>query len=381
VPSAAITYPDGTVPFQPIYYWDATAGQSKAIAIANGPTACNGMFVAMPQRQIIAWGCAGPDPGDGIIDPLLVRWCDVNNFNTWIAQVANQAGSFRLSSGSVIRGGRQVPQQGLLWTDIDLWAMQYIGQPLVYGFNKIGQGCGLIARNAHTVLGGVVYWMSENQFFALSGNGVQAIPSPVWDVIFQDLDLANADKIVAAANSLFQEVAWYYPVKGGNGEPSAYVKLNTQLGVWDYGTLGRSAWIDQSVLQQPIGADPASGFIYQHEISPDADGAAMGETFTTGWFALAEGDVMPYIDQIWPDAKWGYFGQAQDAQLIMTFASQAYPGAAQYSYGPYTISQATSYISPRIRNRLISFTVSGTGTGTWWRLGGIRYRYAPDGRF
>jgi len=134
-------------------------------------------------------------------------------------------------------------------------------------------------------------------------------------------------------------------------------------------------------LQQPIGADPVAGFIYQHEISPDADGAAMGETFTTGWFAIAEGDVMPYIDQIWPDFKWGYFGQAQNAQVVMNFAAQAYPGAAQYAYGPYTISQATSYISPRIRNRLISFTVSGTGTGTWWRLGGIRYRFAPDGRF
>ena len=51
---------------------------------------------------------------------------------------------------------------------------------------------------------------------------------------------------------------------------------------------------------------------YQHEISPDADGAAMGETFTTGWFALTEGDVMPFVDQVWPDFKWGYFGQSQN---------------------------------------------------------------------
>jgi hypothetical protein len=91
VPSYSITYPDGYVPFSPIYYWDSTSGQSLAFAITTGPPASNGMFVAMPQRQIIAWGTTGPDPGRGIIDPLLIRWCDVNNFNTWVAQVANQA--------------------------------------------------------------------------------------------------------------------------------------------------------------------------------------------------------------------------------------------------------------------------------------------------
>lgn len=383
VPSDVIDYPDFSLPYQPIYYWDSTAGLPTASPIYNGPVACNGMFVAMPQRQIIAWGCNGEDPGDGIIDPLLVRWCDVNNFNTWIDQVTNQAGSFRLSSGAEIRGGRQVPQQGLLWTDIELWSMQYLSQPDIYGFNKIGQGCGLIAKQAkaHAVLGGIIYWMSETQFFALSGYGVQPIPCPIWDVIFQDLDIANANKIVAASNALFQEVAWYYPVKGGTGEVSAYIKLNVQLGVWDYGELARAAWIDQSVLGSPIGADPGAQLIYQHEISPDADGAAMGESFTTGWFSVADGDVMPYIDQIWPDFKYGYFGQTQGENLSMTFTAQAYPSLTLYSYGPYTLNSSTSYISPRMRSRLINFTVSGTGTGYWWRLGGCRYRFQPDGKY
>ena len=188
-------------------------------------------------------------------------------------------------------------------------------------------------------------------------------------------------KITCATNAMFNEVTWYFPIKGGTGENSNYVKYNTVIGVWDFGVLDRSAWIDVTVLQQPIGFSPSAGFIYQHEISTDADGAAMGETFTTGWFALAEGDVMPYVDQFWPDMKWGYYNQTQNASVILSFAAQAYPGAAQYSYGPYTVTQATSYISPRIRNRLVNFTVAGTGTGTWWRLGGIRYRVQPDGKF
>jgi hypothetical protein len=350
--SNPIVYPTFSVQYQPIYYWDAT-GSSAAQAIATGPTASNGAFVAMPQRQIIAWGSSF----GGIVDPLLVRWCDINNFNTWVAQITNQAGSFRIPSGAAIIGARQVQQQGLLWTDIELWAMQYINQPDVYGFNKIGVGCGLIGKYAHGVLGGTVFWMGKTQIWMLSGNGAVVVPCPEWDMVFQDLDLANADKIICATNAMFQEVAWYYPVKGGNGENSKYIKMNVsglssiasftpgQPPTWDYGTLDRSAWIDVSVLQQPIGFSPLNQYIYQHEISPDADGAAMGETFTTGWFAIAEGDMMSYVDQFWPDFKWGYFGQSQNANVV------------------------------------INFTVSGTGTGTWWRLGGIRYRFAPDGKF
>ena len=379
----AIAYPTQPLLYQPIYFWDPNAGVT-AQAIANAPVVNNGAFVAMPQRQIIAWGSSFT----GIIDPLLIRWCDINDFNTWVAQTTNQAGSFRLPSGAEIVGARQNPQQGLIWTDIELWSMQYINQPYVYSFNKIGQGCGLIAKNAHGTMSGITYWMSKTQFFWLSGDGVVSIPCPVWDVIFQDLDLVNADKIMCATNSMFKEITWYYPVKGGNGENSAYIKMNVsgivlgQPPMWDYGTLDRTAWIDVSVLQQPIGYSPANQLIYQHEISPDADGLAMGEFFTTGWFAIAEGDQMPYTDQWWPDMKWGYYGQSQNASVTMTFAGEDYPGQSTYAnYGPYTITQATTYISPRIRHRLQSFTVSGTGTGTWWRLGGIRYRWQPDGRY
>lgn len=379
----ALTFPSFTLQYQPILYWDPTGAFGNAQAIANGPLVSVGAFVAMPQRQIIAWGSSF----NGIIDPLLIRWCDINNFNTWVAQVINQAGSFRLPSGAAIIGGRQLPQQGLIWTDIELWSMQYINQPYVYSFNKIGQGCGLIGKYAHGVLGGITYWMAKTQCFMLSGGGVVSIPCPIWDVVFQELDLVNVDKITCATNSMFQEVTWYFPVKGGNGENSQYIKLNVsglaagQPPLWDYGTLDRSAWIDVSVLQQPIGFSPANHLIYQHEISPDADGAAMGESFTTGWFALSEGDVMPFIDQIWPDMHWGYFGQSQNANVMFTLSGQDYPGQSAQTVGPYTISQSTTYISPRMRHRMLSFTVSGTGTGTWWRLGGIRYRFQPDGKF
>lgn len=367
--------------YQPIYYWDPTVNIPYAQIIPNAPPASNGMFVAMPQRQIIAWGSTFT----GIIDPLLVRWCDVDNYNVWIAQITNQAGSFRLSTGSMIVGALQTPLQALLWTDIGIWTMQYIGPPYIYSFNQIGAGCGLIARRAMGIMDGVVYWMGTRQFFSLSGTGVSPIPCPIWDVVFQNMDQGNMSKITCAPNSLFQEVTWYYPVTNGTGENTAYITYNVMLQQWTFGTLGRSAWMDTTVLGPPIGYDPVNQYIYQHEIAYDADPSssspAMLSSVTTGYFALADGDNKVFVDQVWPDFKWGYYGQNQNASIQITFNAVDYPGQTPTTFGPYTVTQSTTYFVTRIRCRLISVTISSSDVGSFWRMGNLRYRVAPDGKY
>ena len=144
------------------------------------------------------------------------------------------------------------------------------------------------------------------------------ITCPIWDVIFQDIDMTNADKIRIAPNSRFSEISWYYPTTTSNGEVAKYVKYNTAVGTWDFGSLSRTAWINQSVLGAPIGAGPVGtqNFVYQHEMSPDADGQPMTSSFTTGYSVIAEGEWKSFVDQVWPDMKWGYYGSAQDADRL-----------------------------------------------------------------
>jgi hypothetical protein len=360
----------------PIYQWNPTTGDPIALIIPEAPPVNDGMFVAMPQRQIIAWGSTVT----GIKDPLLIRWCDVDNYSSWIAQITNQAGSYRIPKGSRIVQCIQGPQQGLVWTDLGLWAMQYAGPPYVYQFNEIGTGCGLIGRKAATSMGGVVYWMGQSQFYRLSSSGVEPIRCPVWDVIFQDLDESNLDKIRVAANSRFGEIAWYYPTNSNGGEVSHYVKYNVILNEWDFGELARTAWINESVLGPPIGAAPDT-YIYQHETSTDADGQPMNSSFQTGYFVLTEADVKMFVDQVWPDMKWGYYGGDQSANILLTFYVTDYAGQTPIAYGPYTLTQATTYITPRFRGRLVSIKMESNDIGSFWRLGNTRYRFQPDGKF
>jgi hypothetical protein len=358
-----------------IFYWSPTDGGQSSTIVPNAPKVNEGCFVAMPERQIIAYGSTF----NGIKDPLLVRWCDIGNFTSWVGTVTNQAGSFRIPKGSRIVGGLQGPQQGLLWTDLGVWSMQYINLPLVWSFNEVGTGCGLIGQKAAATLSGTVYWMSQSQFFSLGGGGVQPIPCPIWDVIFQDFDDAYPERIICATNARFGEVAWYYPTNGSGGIPTKYVKYNTLIGQWDFGTLTRTAWIDQSVLGSPIGAGQ-DRVIYQHEVGEDADGSPINAYVQTGFFSLQDGDMKTFLDQVWPDMKWGLYGGTEGAEVVITFLYCDYPGQTPKA-SVHVVTSGTTYVTPRFRGRLVAIRIESNDIGSFWRLGNIRYRFQPDGKF
>lgn len=410
-----------------IYYWTPAGSENaNAVYIPNSPLYNEGVFVAMPQRQLVAYGSSDST----FQDPLLVRWSEVEDFSVWQGTAANLAGSYRIPTGSKIVGGIQANQQGLLWTDLDCWAMQFIGYPNAYGFNKIGANAGLIGRKAMSQLGGVVYWMSQRQFFRLAGGGPEILPCSVWDQVFQNIYPGSEDKIRCAANTQFGEITWYFaankiPVLDANGQPAggtvdgtgevnAYVRFNVLLNQWDYGydnpnsndinsqaIVGRTAWIDQSVLGPPIGAatslslsSSANAYaIYQHEgdkngstyvdaESIDGTTVPILSTFRTGYFALAEGDNQIFIDQVWPDMKWGLTGSGlTNAKVYITFYAANYPGDTPIAYGPYEMTQGVEYLSIRLRARLMSISLNSTETGTFWRIGNVRYRFQPDGKY
>lgn len=358
-----------------IYAWSPDGGFAQARLVPAAPIFNGGIFVAMPEQILVAWASIASGEQQ---DPLTVRWSDSLDYTNWTVTITTQAGSFRIPTGSMIVGGIQGPQQALIWTDLDVWAMQYIGPPLVFGFNKISSGCGLIGQHAVCTMRGIVYWMSSGNFFQLSGNGVQEIPCSVWDVIFQNLDTANQDKCIMAANSAFDEVVCYYPSASGTGEIDSYVKYNVTEGSWDYGTLARTAWTDQSVLGEPIGTTP-QGAIYQHETSPDADGQPLNASFTTGWFVITEGQDLAFVDWLFPDMKFGLNGGI-GATVQVTIETATYPNSTPQSFGPFNMTSAVTFINLRLRGRLIRLTFASSDIGSFWRIGKPSYRVAMDGR-
>ena len=361
----------------PIYAWAPDLAFQDMQVIEQAPFFNGGIFVAMPQQILVAYRSV---QASGVQDPLIVRWSNQGDYTNWTVNSQTTAGSFHLPTGSYIVGGTQCPQYALISTDVDVWTMTYVGGTVIFNFNRVGNGCGWISSHACGILGGNPYWMANNNFFTYSGGGVVPLPCPVWDQVFQNLSVANQAKVRVGVNSAFNEVTWYYPSATSTGENDSYVKVHIegQEYEWDYGTISRTAWTDVSILGMPLGAD-STGQISQHETGMAITGTGL-PTFQSGWWAVGEGETIPFIDFVIPDFIWGSRSQPPTASINVTFFGVDYPGDAPTTYGPYTVTQATEYIPVRIRNRLMSIFVQSNNGSEFWRLGRIRFRFAQSGR-
>lgn len=361
----------------PIYIWSPSLGFQNAQVVSTAPFFNGGVFVSMPQQILVAWRSV---QSTGVQDPLVVRWSNAGDYTNWVVSNQTTAGSFHIPTGSYIVGGIQCPQYGLISSDIEVWTMTYVGGTVIFNFTKIGTGCGWVSSHACGILAGNPLWMSNNNFFTIGSSGVAPLPCSVWDQVFQNLSTAYQSKVRVAVNSAFNEVMWFYPSAASTGENDSYVKVHIEGNEyeWDYGTLTRTAWTDVSVLGMPIGVD-ASGQIIQHETGTSITGAGL-PSFQSGWFAVAEGREIPFIDMVIPDFLYGLRSSSPNASITITFFGVNYPGDVPTTYGPYTVTQSTEFINTRIRNRLISVQIQSSASSEFWRIGHIRFRFGESGR-
>jgi hypothetical protein len=223
-------------------------------------------------------------------------------------------------------------------------------------------------------IGPRVVWLGQNEFFLYDGQGVQPIPCDVWDFLFNNIDRNYPDSVFAAPNSFFNEVAWYFPTIGSQGVVTSYVKVNVVDHKWDYGTLGRTAWMDESTFGPPIGADYNSRLL-QHETSPDMDGEAMDSWALSGLVGIADGTFRVSLKRVLPDFIMS------GGNVLLTFFFYQYPDEEPtQTRGPYTVSPGLEYLIVRGRGRYVQMKVESTALGVFWRLGKIEGILQRTGR-
>ena len=399
-----------------VYEWEPQTSNQNGTIIPGAPIVSDGIFLAQPQQILVCWGVtsgqntstgqAGGVANIGVNNPLRLVWSDAGDFSNFVPGPNNFAGGFVLSSGSKIVSCVQGANMFACWTDIGVWAGTYVGQPLVFSIVEIMKGCGLIGRKAAGVLGTTFYWMSQNQFFQMSAGGVPTpMPCPIWDRIFQNFNRSNpvaVDHIRFYSNAAFNEIGWFVP-GGTNTENNLLVKYDVLQNLWDYSPIGRSAWIDQSILGPPIGSangtqGEAIGFIFQHETSTTANGVPINCFIMTGDFVLGTGDQYQFVDYLIPDFRYGYAGQPQNAQANITFFMGNFPSDAQASLvsgiggtsyplvpnivgGPFVVNSQQPFVEPRLRGRTLAMFINwASAPNTFLRGGMCRYRATPDGR-
>ena len=136
-----------------IYYWDATGGVStRAVELSSlagssdAPVVARKILVSDVDRHILFFGAN--TIGGSTSDPLLVRWSDKESAIDWTPTSTNQAGGVQLSQGSTIIGALRTRQEILIWTDVGIVSMRFVGEPFIFSFSEVAQGPSLISPNA-----------------------------------------------------------------------------------------------------------------------------------------------------------------------------------------------------------------------------------------
>jgi hypothetical protein len=267
------------------------------------PTKALQVITSEKDRHLIVLG-ADPISGStrtGAVDPMLIAFSDQENALDFEPLSTNTAGSLRLSSGSSIIGGVKARQEILVWTDTALYSMQFIGPPFTFGINLINEGTGLIGPKAATTTPSGVYWMSYNNFYSYNGS-VQTLPCSVHNYVFGDINLGQSFKINAFTIKDKSEVGWFYCSSSAT-EVDRYVIYNYVEGIWFYGQLSRTAWLDSGIENFPRAV--SGGYLYQQELGFNDDGSPMTNVFIeSSDLDIGDGEQFSFIKRIIPDYKF-----------------------------------------------------------------------------
>ena len=372
-----------------LYKWDVTTGVSTPLTIVtNAPTKSVTGLISTPDRHAICFGTTLIGTTDQ--DKMFIRWSSQEDFTNWTPAVANTSGSQRLGEGSRIIAAQSTRGEILVWTDTALHSMQFIGPPYTFGFRLLGTDCGLVALNAAVVVNDKAYWMADGRFMTYSG-AIQEIPCSVKQYVFNDINRTQYSQVYAGENNQFNEVVWYY-CSANSSDIDRYVIYNYVENVWYIGNLNRTAWIDNSVFQQPMalnydststaatqtvvyGASPGRSYLYDHESGTSDDGAILESTLTSGDADIADGDTFTFIRGIIPDFK------NLTGTVKMVVQSRDFPADSQTTTSNLSVTSSTRLVNMRSRGRQVSLKIfNDTSTSDNWRFGTLRLDTKQDGR-
>jgi len=376
-----------------IYYWDQSSGlNARAVELSSlagsesAPTVAKKILVSDRDRHVIAFGCDG-EFTSGTQDPLLIRFSDQENLTEWRSLPDTTAGSLRIGSGSEIMTAIETKQQVLVFTDVSLHTMQYLGPPFTFGLTEIATGTSIIGQNAAVAVNDTVFWMGSGDFYMFDGT-VRNLPCPVSDRVFDDLNITQADKVIAGSNSDFSEIWWFYPCSQSS-ECSRYVVYDYGQDLWHFGVLDRTAWIPRGVFGYPIAAAP-DNHLYYHEIGVN-DGStnppsAISSYAESSEFDLGDGYQFMFVNKIIPDVT--FRGSEETPRATITLTARNFPGSPLGDTAGGTVSrtatvpveQFTEQQHVRLRGRSMRFRIEADQYNTAWKLGSPRLGVRPDGR-
>jgi len=357
---------------------------------SDAPIVQNFIYVSDVSRFVFAFGCN--DYGSSVQSPMLIRWSDQESLVNWTPSATNQAGSVTLSHGSSIVTSIQTRQEILVWTDSAIYSMQYIGPPVVWSSQLMGDNISILGQNAAAQASGVVYWMGVDKFYSYDGR-LQTLNCDLRRYVYQDINLGQNQQVFASTNEGFNEVWWFY-CSTGSQSVDRYVIYNYVEKVWYYGTMARTAWLDSGLRDYPVAATYSNNLVNQeYGLDDNITGTPTGINayISSSEFDIDDGDRFGFVWRMLPDLTFSGSDASPTPEVVYTLYPMQNSGSGtgtavtgtvdKLTGAQYTVTEGfTGQINTRVRGRQLILKVASSNLGTTWQLGSTRIDIRPDGR-
>lgn len=388
----------------PLYYWDNTSGittrgvlVSSLAGASDVPLIQNYLMVSDASRFVFAFGTN--DYGSSTQNPMLLRWSAQESVTDWTPAVTNQAGSLLLSHGSKIVTAVQTRQEIVVFTDSSIYSLQYQGPPVIWSSQLLGDNISIVGPNAATIASGVIYFMGVDKFYKYDGR-LQTLRCDLRKFIFEDINLLQQDQFFASTNEGFNEV-WFFYCSANATEIDRYAVYNyfenNGEGVWYYGNMARTAWLDSGLRNYPMAATTVNNIVY-HELGNDDNTTEttlpINAVIETAEFDIDDGDHFGFVWRILPDITFVGSDSVENPQVTMTLipmqnsgsganvpqsvGSTSYATIQRIATAP--IEEFTGQVYVRVRGRQMILKIESNQIGCAWQLGSPRIDIKQDGR-
>jgi hypothetical protein len=356
------------------------------------PIKQNFIIISDINRFVFCLGCT--EYGSSTFNPMLIRWADQESVTDWTPSATNQAGFLQLSHGSQIVTAIQSRQEILIWTDSTIYSLQYVGAPVVWKGDLVGDNISIAGENAVAYANGISYWMGVDKFYKYDGR-TQTMRCDLRQYIFNDINTAQFDQVYAGTNEGFNEVWWFY-CSLNSDQIDRYVIYNYADDIWYYGNMARTAWLDSGLSTVPIAATYLNNLV-NHETGYDDDASGtvvpIEASITSAQFDIDDGDKFMFIYRMLPDVTFRNSTAASPSITMTLYPLQNsgsgyndplsvggsnFAGITRTATVP--VEEFTGQVFVRIRGRQLAYKVSSDALGVAWQLGSPRFDIKADGR-
>ena len=218
--AANLTAIDSSIPGQ-IFTGDITATTPLVeVAIPSNVTVSGGMVVLHPYlfyygtAGIVGWSVAG--------NPR-----DLTGAGSGQARVAGQ----KIVKGLPLRAGAGSAPAGLFWAYNALIRSTFTGGATVFQFDTISAETTVLSPNSIIEYDGIYYWCGVDRFLMFNGVVRELANTMNLNYFFDNLNVAQAQKVFATKVPRFGEIWWCYP-SGTSVECDQAIIYNVRENTW-----------------------------------------------------------------------------------------------------------------------------------------------------